>query len=62
MTVAVEDVPPVTLFGLNVTDETALETIRNRLVLTVVPPDDADTATAVVCVTVWVVAVNVALV
>lgn len=62
VTVAVDEPPPVTVFGLSVTDETALETIRNRFVLTVVPFSDADTLTAVVCVTGDVVAVKVALV
>lgn len=62
VTVAVDDVPPVTAFGLSVSEETALETIRNRFVLTVVPFNDAETFTAVVCVTGAVVAVKVALV
>jgi hypothetical protein len=62
VTVAVEEAPPVTGFGLSVTDETALETIRNRFVLTVVPFSEAETFTAVVCVTEAVVAVKVALV
>ena len=62
VTVAVEDAPPVTGFGLSVSVETALETIRNRFVLTVVPFSEAETLTAVVCVTAAVVAVNVALV
>src|SRR5215831_5329920 len=62
VTVAVEDAGPIRLPGFNVTDDTALDTIRNRFVLTVVPAADADTATGVVCVTGAVVAVNVALV
>jgi hypothetical protein len=62
VTVPVDDVPPVTVFGLSVTDETALETIRNRFVLTVVPFNEAETFTAVVCVTGAVVAVKAALV
>lgn len=62
VTVAVEEPPPVTGFGLSVTDETALDTIRNRFVLTVVPFNEAETLTAVVCVTVAVVAVKLALV
>jgi hypothetical protein len=62
VTVAVEEAPPVTVFGLSVTEETALETIRNKFVLTVVPFKDAETLTAVVCVTGAVVAVKVALV
>src|SRR5262245_9439164 len=62
VTVAVEDAGPITLLGFNVTEDTALDTIRNRFVLTVVPAADADTATGVVCVTGAVVTVNVALV
>src|SRR5690242_18176664 len=62
VTVAVDDVPPVTGFGLSVSEETALETIRNRFVLTVVPFNEAEMLTAVVCVTGTVVAVKVALV
>jgi|ERR1051325_6871470 hypothetical protein len=62
VTVAVEETPPVTLAGFSVTDETALETMRNNVVLTVTPPDDAETPTPVVCVTLDVFAVNVALV
>ena len=48
VTLAVEEAGPVTLLGVNVTEDTALDTIRNRFVLTVVPADEADTATAVV--------------
>lgn len=62
VTVAVEEAPPVTGFGLSVTDDTALETIRNRFVLTVVPFNEAETLTAVVWVTGAVFAVKVALV
>jgi hypothetical protein len=62
VTVAVEEAPPVTGFGLSVTDETALETIRNRFVLTVVPFNEAETLTAVVCVTEAVLAVKLTLV
>lgn len=62
VTVAVDDVPPVTGLGLNVSEETALETIRNRFVLTVVPFSEAETLTPVVWVTDAVVAVKVALV
>jgi len=62
VTVPVEEMPPVTLLGFNVTEETAVETTRNTVVLTVVPPDEADTPTAVVCVTGAVLAVKVTLV
>jgi hypothetical protein len=62
VTVAVDDVPPVTGFGLSVSEDTALETIRNRFVLTVVPFNEAEMLTAVVCVTGAVVAVKLALV
>src|SRR2546426_509075 len=62
VTVPVEEMPPVTVLGLNVTEETAVETTRNTFVLTVTPPDDAETATAVVCVTGAVLAVKVTLV
>jgi len=62
VTVAVEEAGPVTVLGLKVTEETAVETTRNRLVLTVTPPDEAETATAVVCVTGAVLAVKVTLV
>jgi hypothetical protein len=60
--VPVEETPPVTLLGFNVTEETALDTTRNAVVLTVVPPAEAETPTAVVLVTGMVLAVNVALV
>jgi hypothetical protein len=62
VTVAVEDAGPTTLLGFNVTEATALDTTRNRFVLTVVPARDAEMATAVVWVTGAVLAVNVALV
>ena len=62
VTVAVEETPPDTGFGLKVSDDTALDAIRNSVVLTVVPPDDADTLTPVVCVTGDVLAAKVALV
>jgi hypothetical protein len=62
VTVAVDDAGPITVLGFNVTEATALETTRNRLVVTVVPASDADTATPVVCVTEAVLAMNVALV
>src|SRR5712691_1742524 len=51
VTVPVEDTPPVTVLGFSVTEETAVETTRNSVVLTVVPPAEADTTTPVVCVT-----------
>jgi hypothetical protein len=62
VTVPVKEVGPTTLLGFNVTEETALETTRNRFVLTVVPPEDAEMTTDVVCVTGAVLAVKVALV
>ena len=62
VTVAVEELGPTKLLGFSVTEETALETTRNTFVVTVVPPDEADTPTAVVCVTGAVLAVKVALV
>ena len=51
MTVAVEEAGPTTVLGFSVTEATAAETTRNTFVVTVVPPDEAETATAVVCVT-----------
>src|SRR5262249_1936149 len=62
VTVGVEEAGPITVPGFSVTEETALDTIRNRFVVTVVPAAEADTGTAVVCVTGAVVVVNVALV
>ena len=62
VTVAVEETPPVTVLGFNVTEETAVEMTRNTVVVTVVPFNEADTTTPVVCVTGAVLAVNVALV
>jgi hypothetical protein len=62
VTVPVEEAGPTTVVGFNVTDETALETTRNRFVLTVVPPAEAEMTTAVVCVTGEVFAVKAALV
>jgi hypothetical protein len=62
VTVAVDEAGPMTAFGLNVTDETARDTTRNTVVLTVVPPEEADTFTPVVCVTGWVLAVKSTLV
>ena len=62
VTVPVEELGPTKLLGFNVTDETALDTTRNTVVLTVVPPDEAETTTPVVCVTGAVLAVKVALV
>jgi hypothetical protein len=62
VTVAVEDAGPATVLGFNVTDATALDTTRNKLVLTVVPACEADIGTAVVCVTEAVLAVKVAVV
>ena len=59
VTVAVEDPGPTRLLGLNVTEETPLDTKRNSVALTVVPPDDAETVTPVVCVTGAVLAVKV---
>src|SRR5258705_6973905 len=62
VTVAVEETPPVTVLGFSVTEETAVETTRNSVVLTVVPPEEAVTITPVVCVTGWVLAVKVTVV
>ena len=61
VTVPVEDTPPVTLLGFNVTEETALETTRKSVVLTVVPPAEAETVTPVVCVTGCVLALKLTL-
>src|SRR4051794_3856216 len=62
VTVPIDDIVPVPGAGLTVRARTALEPTKNRFVLPVVPPDDADPATAVVCVTGAVLAVNVTLV
>jgi hypothetical protein len=62
VTVAVEEAGPTTVPGFSVTEETALETTRNTDPVTVVPANDAETFTGVVCVTGTVFAVNVALV
>src|SRR6266850_2100089 len=62
VTVAVEETPPVTVLGFSVTEETAVETTRNSVVLTVVPPEEAVTTTPVVCVTGWVLAVKLTVV
>jgi hypothetical protein len=62
VTVAVEDAGPTTLTGFSVTEATALDTTRNRFVLTVRPAAEAEMATAVVCVTGDVLAVKLALV
>src|SRR5258705_3662564 len=62
VTVAVEETPPVTVLGFSVTEETAVETTRNSVVLTVVPPEEAVTITPVVCVTGWVWAVKLTVV
>jgi len=62
VTVPVDGLPSETLLGFKVTEETALETTRNSVSLTVVPPDDALMTTGVVDVTVAVLAVKVALV
>jgi hypothetical protein len=62
VTVAVDEAGPMTVPGLKVTDETARDTTRNTVVLTVVPPEEAETLTPVVCVTGWVLAVKSTLV
>jgi hypothetical protein len=62
VTVPVEEAGPTTVVGFKVTEETALETTRNRGVLTVVPAREAEMFTGVVWVTGAVFAVNVALV
>ena len=62
VTVAVEDAGPTTVLGLNVTDDTARDTTRKTVVLTVVPLADAETFTPVVCVTGCVFAVKSTLV
>lgn len=62
VTVAVEALPPTTLLGFKVTAETALETTKNRVWVTVVPLREAEMTTPVVAVTGAVLAVKVALV
>ncbi|HZN79286.1 MAG TPA: hypothetical protein VFC01_06305 [Mycobacterium sp.] len=62
VTVPVEGLPLETLPGFKATEETALETTRNSVSLTVVPPDDAVMTTGVVAVTAAVLTVKVALV
>src|ERR1044071_7707294 len=51
VTLPVEETPPVTVLGVSVTEDTAVDTTRNSVVLTVVPPAEAVTTTPVVCVT-----------
>ena len=62
VTVPVDGLPSATLLGFKVTAETALETTKNNVVLTVVPFNDAEMTTGVVVVTEAVFAVKAALV
>ena len=62
VTVPVEETPSATLLGFKVTEETALETTRNKVWVTVVPFREAEITTLVVVVTGAVLAVKVALV
>ena len=62
VTVPVEGLPSATLLGFKATEETALETTKNSVVLTVVPFNDAEMTTGVVVVTEAVLTVKVALV
>src|SRR5204863_8453120 len=62
VTFPVEETPPVTVLGGSVPGEGAVETTRNSVVLTVVPPEEAVTTTPVVCVTGWVLAVKLTVV
>jgi hypothetical protein len=61
VTVAVEEAGPTRLAGLNETDDTALDTKRKCVVLSVAPTDEAESLTPVVCVTAALVGVKATL-